>query len=112
MARKKTERTKELVYHLIVLLALFAAASFVFAFSSPPATSPESSPTAALPAPVPPRPIKVAFIGDQGLKPDSKSVLRLVRSEEAELLLVQGDFDYSNNPDAWDAQFNDILGPS
>ena len=46
--------------------------------------------------------VKVAFIGDQGLGPDATAVLRLIRGEGAEVILHQGDFDYADNPDAWD----------
>ncbi|GJQ24287.1 MAG: hypothetical protein HBSAPP01_20770 [Candidatus Brocadia sapporoensis] len=53
---------------------------------------------------------KVAFIGDQGLGENAEAVLKLVRSEGAQAVLHQGDFDYENNPDAWNAQINEILG--
>jgi hypothetical protein len=54
--------------------------------------------------------ITVAFIGDQGLTPESQKVLELIKSENADLLMVQGDFDYEDNPEAWDNQFDTILG--
>jgi 2',3'-cyclic-nucleotide 2'-phosphodiesterase (5'-nucleotidase family) len=56
--------------------------------------------------------IKVAFIGDQGLNSESKKVLQLIKAEQAEIVLDQGDFDYANNPEAWQQQINDILGPA
>lgn len=56
--------------------------------------------------------IKVAFIADQGLTPESKRVLELIKAEQADLLVVQGDFDYHDNPQAWDAEFNSVLGPA
>lgn len=56
-------------------------------------------------------PVKVAFIGDQGLGADSKAVLRLIKTEGAHMVLHQGDFDYMDNPDRWDQQISDILGP-
>jgi len=58
---------------------------------------------------VPPN-FKVAFIGDQGLGPNATSVLQLIQSEDSDMVLHQGDFDYTDNPDAWDQQINDILG--
>lgn len=58
---------------------------------------------------VPPN-FKVAFIGDQGINNNSKAVLRLIKSEGADMVLHQGDFDYSNNPDAWNSQITDVLG--
>ena len=59
---------------------------------------------------MPPPNFKVAFIGDQGLGPNSVSVLQLIKNEGAQMVLHQGDFDYTNNPNAWDAQINDVLG--
>ncbi len=57
-----------------------------------------------------PENFKVAFIADQGLSNYSKAVLSLIKNENASMVLHQGDFDYRNNPDAWDRQINDILG--
>ena len=53
---------------------------------------------------------KIAFIGDQGLGADSRAVLNLIKSEGAQAVLHQGDLDYEDDPAAWDAQINDILG--
>lgn len=58
-----------------------------------------------------PKNFKVAFISDQGLNANSRAVLTLIRDERADMVLHQGDFDYTNNPDAWDQQINDVLGP-
>ena len=54
--------------------------------------------------------VTVAFIGDQGLDEDSEAVLELILSEGTDMVLHQGDFDYEDNPDGWDAQINNILG--
>jgi len=54
----------------------------------------------------------VAFIGDQNLGPDPEAILQLISDEAADMVLHQGDFDYGDDPDAWDAQANTILGPS
>ena len=55
---------------------------------------------------------KVAFIGDQGLgSSDSIPVLELILNEGADMVLHQGDFDYNDDPDAWDNQINGVLGP-
>jgi hypothetical protein len=54
---------------------------------------------------------KIAFIGDQGLGPNAIAVLKLIKAESAQAVLHQGDFDYHDNPAAWDAQINAILGP-
>ncbi len=54
--------------------------------------------------------IKVAFIGDQGLNDTSKAVLQLIKSEKAEAVFHQGDFEYADDPQAWENQINEILG--
>jgi len=59
---------------------------------------------------VPPPNFKVAFIGDQGFGANSVSVLQLIKDEGAQMVLHQGDFEYANNPNAWDNQINSVLG--
>ncbi len=53
---------------------------------------------------------KVAFIGDQGLGANAIAVLQLIKNEGTNMVLHQGDFDYQDNPTAWDDQINSILG--
>ena len=53
---------------------------------------------------------RVAFIGDQGLGPNSVAVLNLIKDENAQMVLHQGDFDYNDDPDAWDKQISNVLG--
>ncbi len=60
---------------------------------------------------IPPPNFTVAFIGDQGSSSDALAVLSLIKSEGADMVLHQGDFDYLNNPNAWDQRINDVLGP-
>jgi hypothetical protein len=55
--------------------------------------------------------LRVAFIGDQGTTSDSSAVLDLVSTEGAAFLVIAGDFDYDDDPDAWENQTNDSLGP-
>jgi hypothetical protein len=55
--------------------------------------------------------LKVAFTGDQSLGSDPEEVLRLVLAEGAEALFIQGDFDYSDDPAAWEAMLTAVLGP-
>jgi calcineurin-like phosphoesterase family protein len=62
------------------------------------------------PSEIPPPGFKVAFLGDQGMGPVSESVLKLVKSEGAHLLVHLGDFDYQNSPQAWEDQTDRILG--
>ncbi len=54
--------------------------------------------------------VRVAFIGDQGLTDNAKEVLELIKEEGADMVLHQGDFDYADDPAAWDQQINEILG--
>ena len=53
---------------------------------------------------------RVAFIGDQGLGSNSVAVLNLIKDENAQMVLHQGDFDYNDDPDAWDKQISNVLG--
>lgn len=52
----------------------------------------------------------VAFIGDQGPKADAQAVLELIKNEGADAVVHSGDFDYEDNPAAWEARINAILG--
>ena len=56
--------------------------------------------------------LKVAFIGDQGRGSSARAVLELIRDEGAVMVLHQGDFDYSDDPEAWDGLISGVLGPS
>lgn len=55
--------------------------------------------------------LKIAFFGDQALGPNSVAVLNLIKSEGAQAVLHSGDLDYTDNPAAWEAQINSVLGP-
>ncbi len=54
---------------------------------------------------------KVAFFGDQGLGSDSVAVLQLVLAEGADAIVQLGDFDYSDDPAAWQEQIEAVLPP-
>ncbi|GEM_PF-943702 len=56
--------------------------------------------------------LKVAFIGDSGYGSNFRSVLRLIESEGADLVLHQGDFDYSLRADDFFGVVNSELGSS
>jgi myo-inositol-hexaphosphate 3-phosphohydrolase len=83
----------------------------------PPTATPPPPPTATTPPPpppggdVPPPNFTVAFIADQGLGSNARAVLQLIKDEGGDMVVHMGDFDYKNDPDAWDKQINDILGP-
>jgi len=53
---------------------------------------------------------KIAFIGDQGPGGRARAVLNLIKNEQAHAVVHSGDFDYEDNPAAWDAQISNILG--
>ena len=61
--------------------------------------------------PGPPENFTIAFLGDQGLGANAEAVLHLVKSEGAHMVLHQGDFDYEDDPQAWMAQIDAVLGP-
>lgn len=54
----------------------------------------------------------MAFIGDQGLGTNPKAVLQLIEDEKADFVIHPGDFDYADDPDAWDAMIDEVLGAS
>ncbi|HSG80615.1 MAG TPA: metallophosphoesterase [Gemmatimonadota bacterium] len=60
--------------------------------------------------------VTLAFIGDQGWEPAGqadgpRAVLQLIVDEGADAVLHQGDFDYLDDPAAWEQQIDDVLGP-
>lgn len=54
--------------------------------------------------------LRVAFIGDQGTGPGAFEVLNLIKDEEVNLVLHQGDFDYEDDPNKWDSMISNVLG--
>ena len=54
----------------------------------------------------------IAFIGDQGLGANAQAVLTMIRDAGADAVMHSGDFDYSDNPQAWNDQIDAILGPN
>jgi predicted phosphodiesterase len=61
---------------------------------------------------IPPANFKVAFIADQALGTDAQAVLQLIKNEGAGAVVHCGDFDYQDDPRAWENQINAILGPN
>ncbi len=55
--------------------------------------------------------VKIAIIGDQGLTAAAAAVLQLIADEGADAVLHNGDFDYKDDPAAWEAQIDAFLGP-
>ena len=85
-------RARLLSASLFCWLSAFSSASPASAQSTPPG-------------------LKVAFTGDQSLGEHPERVLRLILDEGAEALFVQGDFDYEDDPAAWDEMLSRVLGP-
>jgi hypothetical protein len=56
--------------------------------------------------------LKVAFIGDSGNGREFAAVLALIKNENADLVLHQGDFDYALDADGFFAQIDASLGPN
>src|SRR6202521_2836626 len=56
--------------------------------------------------------LKIAFIGDVGHGANQQAVLRLIKSEGAQAVLHQGDFDYTNDPTAFWGSVDAVLGPN
>ncbi|KAI3649753.1 hypothetical protein MP228_005385 [Amoeboaphelidium protococcarum] len=54
--------------------------------------------------------VKIAFIGDQGLGDQQRKVLKLIRKWDADLIVHAGDFDYVDNPAAFQKQLQDVMG--
>ena len=57
-----------------------------------------------------PAEVTIAFIGDQGRGADAEAVLLLIRDEGADAVVHSGDFDYEDDPAAWDGPITSILG--
>jgi len=56
-------------------------------------------------------PIKVAFIGDQGIGGNSLAVLTLIANEGTDLLMIQGDLGYAENAaNDWNKNLTSALG--
>jgi hypothetical protein len=53
---------------------------------------------------------KIAFIGDQYLGSNPDAVMNLIKAEGAQAVMLSGDLDYTDNPAAWEAQINNVLG--
>ncbi len=54
--------------------------------------------------------LKVAFVGDQGATTNTINVLKLIKKEGAQFVIILGDFDYSDDADKWDTNLNTGLG--
>jgi len=56
-------------------------------------------------------PVKIAFIGDQGIGENSRAVLTLIANEKADLVMIQGDLGYDpDSASAWNENLTNALG--
>lgn len=63
-----------------------------------------------VPGGTPQNDVLIAFIGDQGNGSNADAVLNLIKNEGAEATVHNGDFDYANNPTAFENRVSAILG--
>ena len=54
--------------------------------------------------------VKIAFFGDQGIGTESKRVLELVKEKEVDLIVLLGDFDYSDSPEKFKEMYKSVYG--
>ncbi|MGE3668678.1 MAG: metallophosphoesterase [Polyangiaceae bacterium] len=54
--------------------------------------------------------LRVAFFGDQSLSQDAKDLLGVIRASNVDMVMHMGDFDYNNDPAAWEKLMKDGLG--
>ena len=57
-------------------------------------------------------PLKLAFLGDQGLGSSSKAVLQMIKKWNADGLVILGDFDYLSSPFAFKDQLDRVFDPN
>jgi len=53
---------------------------------------------------------KIAFIADQGMNDSTKEVLKLIKDQGTDLLVINGDFEYGDDPKGWAKMHERILG--
>ncbi len=54
--------------------------------------------------------LKIALFGDQGNRAESREVLEMITEEKADFVIHLGDFDYGDDPPAWEKLMDDGLG--
>ena len=91
-----------LIAVLVGMLALTGVPTLLAATASPSESSAQNSVVKPAGA------VRVAFLGDQGLGANSRAVLRIIREEDADMVVHSGDFDYGDNPTAWDNQISNL----
>ena len=96
-------KSRSVVFSILFLIGSWLAIAVILAGY---ASGTQASDTALQP----PSNYKVAFIGDSGYGTNFEAVLNLIKSEETDLVLQQGDFDYIDAPTTFFGQIDAILG--
>ena len=88
----------------VTLLLAVLVAALPFAAQGP-------SAAAAQNASIPTDPdLRVAVIGDSGVRADSKLVLEMIAEQDVDMILHLGDFDYRDDPARFESVLNQYLG--
>lgn len=53
--------------------------------------------------------LKVALLGDTSASSGFKSVLQLIKSEQADVIMINGDFGYSDTPKKWQEKLLEVI---
>lgn len=93
--RRKHLRFSYVLVSIALTVLLFSQARSGLTVSNPETTPPN---------------FKIAFIGDQYLGANPDAVMSLIKAEGAQAVVLSGDLDYTDNPPAWEAQLNNVLG--
>jgi predicted phosphodiesterase len=97
-------KSRKVVFSLLFLAGTWLTVTVILAGY---ASSTQASDTASH---EPPPNFKVAFIADSDYEANFEAVLNLIKSEQADFVLHQGDFDYSGNPAGFFAKIDAALG--
>ena len=97
-------KSRRVVFSLLFLVGTWLAITVILAGY---ASSTQASDTASH---EPPPNYKVAFIGDSGYGANFEAVLNLIKAEETDFVLHQGDFDYSGDPAGFFGKIDAALG--
>src|SRR5215510_10669190 len=97
---------------VFVSLCMQLACSDASSHATPVHLEPAVSASNAAGGEAPKQPVlKIALLGDQGVRDDARAVLQLIVDERADALIHLGDFAYLDaDPKGWDAQLSDVLG--
>jgi hypothetical protein len=98
-------KSRKVVFSILFLVGTWLGTALILAGF---ASSTQASKTALQPPPN----YKVAFIGDSGYGTNFEAVLNLIKSENADLVLHQGDLAYASDAAGFFGKIDAALGPS